>query len=138
MGEMSPHGDVLFARAARTALRGRRAWVYASPTAHARLQETGTCGPVGEADDPGAPLLAAGMAVNDDGPVVVPLGAETFVAVPVPFADGRPGAIVVSGGPGLAGRALAAEHLSRVAARLAAYAADGNAQVPGVRRVGAG
>jgi hypothetical protein len=135
----TPRRGDLFARQARTAVRARHSWVYASPSAHAALSLTGACGPDASDEADGAPLRAAGMAVNGDQPVVLPLVERTLVAVPVPFADGRIGAIVVAGAAGLAQRAHAPEHVRRVAARFAAYEHERTAspQVQALGRVGA-
>ncbi len=95
---------------ARTALRGRRAWVFSSSTPHAGLRLTGHGGtalpPRGEA----LALRVAGMAINADVPIIVPsheggpLEGTALVGVSVPFEDGRIGALVVAGGPGMAAR----------------------------------
>jgi hypothetical protein len=95
---------------ARTALRGRRAWVFSSSPAHAGLRLTGrggaTLAPSGET----LALRVAGMAINADVPIIVPsqtggsLEGTALVGVAVPFEDGRTGALVVAGGPGMAAR----------------------------------
>jgi hypothetical protein len=95
---------------ARKALRGRRAWVFSSSPAHAGLRLTGRGGatlpPSGEA----MALRVAGMAINADVPIIVPsraggpLDGTALVGVSVPFEDGRTGALVVAGGPGMAAR----------------------------------
>ncbi len=95
---------------ARKALRGRRAWVYSSSPAQAGLRLTGRGGatlpPSGEA----LALRVAGMAINADVPIIVPsqtggpLDGMALVGVAVPFEDGRTGALVVAGAPGMAAR----------------------------------
>jgi hypothetical protein len=95
---------------ARKALRGRRAWVFSSSPTHAGLRLTGRGGatlpPSGEA----LALRVAGMAINADVPIIVPgqtggsLEGTALVGVAVPFEDGRTGALVVAGGPGMAAR----------------------------------
>lgn len=95
---------------ARKALRGRRAWVFSSSPAHAGLRLTGRGGaalpPSGEA----LALRVAGMAIHADVPIIVPgkaggpLDDTALVGVSVPFHDGRTGALVVAGGPGMASR----------------------------------
>lgn len=95
---------------ARKALRGRRAWVFSSAPAHAGLRLTGRGGatlpPSGEA----LALRVASMAINADVPIIVPsraggsLEGTALVGVAVPFEDGRTGALVVAGGPGMAAR----------------------------------
>ena len=95
---------------ARRALRGRRAWVFSSAPTHAGLRLTGQGGatlpPSGEA----LALRVAGMAIHADVPIIVPgkpgglLDDTALVGVSVPFQDGRAGALVVAGGPGMASR----------------------------------
>jgi hypothetical protein len=95
---------------ARKALRGRRAWVFSSSPPHAGLRLTGRGGtalpPTGEA----LALRVAGMAINADVPIIVPakaggpLDGTALVGVSVPFEDGRTGALVVAGSPGMASR----------------------------------
>jgi hypothetical protein len=95
---------------ARKALRGRRAWVFSSSPAHGGLRLTGhggvTLPPSGEA----LALRVAGMAIHADVPIIVPgkpggvLDDTALVGVSVPFQDGRTGALVVAGGPGMASR----------------------------------
>jgi hypothetical protein len=95
---------------ARKALRGRRAWVFSSSPVHAGLRLTGRGGatlpPSGEA----LALRVAGMAINADVPIIVPsqaggpLDGVALVGVAVPFEDGRTGALVVAGAPGMAAR----------------------------------
>lgn len=95
---------------ARKALRGRRAWVFSSPPSQVGLRLTGRGGvalpPAGEA----LALRVAGMAINADVPIIVPgkaggpLDDTALVGVSVPFEDGRTGALVVAGGPGMAAR----------------------------------
>jgi hypothetical protein len=95
---------------ARKALRGRRAWVFSSSPAQAGLRLTGRGGatlpPSGEA----LALRVAGMAINADVPIIVPsqaggpLDGVALVGVAVPFEDGRTGALVVAGAPGMASR----------------------------------
>ncbi len=95
---------------ARKALRGRRAWVFSSSPSRVGLRLTGRGGvalpPSGEA----LALRVAGMAINADVPVIVPgtaggpLEGTALVGVSVPFEDGRTGALVVAGGPGMASR----------------------------------
>ncbi|WCB94652.1 hypothetical protein DSM104299_03390 [Baekduia alba] len=102
------------ARAARDATGAQRAWVFASVAPHARLRLTGSDGgAVPEAADALA-LRTAGVAINAELAVVVlgeapgPLADAAFLGVPVPFVDGRMGALVVIGGqPLVAGRAAA-------------------------------
>ena len=95
---------------ARKALRGRRAWVFSSSPTQAGLRLTGRGGatlpPSGEA----LALRVAGMAINADVPIIVPskaggpLDGMALVGVAVPFEDGRTGALVVAGAPGMAAR----------------------------------
>lgn len=95
---------------ARKALRGRRAWVFSSSPSRAGLRLTGRGGealaPSGEA----LALRVAGMAINADVPIIVPgkaggpLNGTALVGVSVPFDDGRTGALVVAGGPGMTSR----------------------------------
>jgi hypothetical protein len=95
---------------ARKALRGRRAWVFSSSPSHVGLRLTGRGGvtlpPTGEA----LALRVAGMAINADVPIIVPakaggpLDGMALVGVSVPFEDGRTGALVVAGSPGMASR----------------------------------
>ncbi len=95
---------------ARNALRGRRAWVFSSSPARTGLRLTGRGGamlpPSGEA----LALRVAGMAIHADVPIIVPgkaggpLADTALVGVSVPFQDGRTGALVVAGGPGMASR----------------------------------
>jgi hypothetical protein len=106
---------------ARKALRGRRAWVFSSPSAHAGLRLTGRGGtaltPRGEA----LALRVAGMAINAEVPVIVPghgggpLEGTTLIGVSVPFDDGRSGALVVAGGEGLAARPWVTHVLTELA-----------------------
>jgi hypothetical protein len=113
--------DDLTARQIRTTLRGRSAWVFSSPAAHARLGLTGRAGvavpPAGEA----LALRVAGLAINGEVPVIVPaaasgpLGDTVLIGVAVPFADGRAGALVVAGGSGMAARPWIAHVLQELA-----------------------
>lgn len=105
--------DDRVARHLRTALHGRTGWVFSTSSAsepRGQLVATGRGGavvpPAGEA----LALRAARLAVLNEVPIIVPvapggpLGEATFVAVAVPFADGRTGALVVAGGGGMAMR----------------------------------
>ena len=95
---------------ARKALRGRRAWVFSSSPAHTGLRLTGRGGPTLPPSGEGLALRVAGMAINADVPIIVPaeangpLDGAALVGVSVPFEDGRTGALVVAGGPGMASR----------------------------------
>jgi hypothetical protein len=95
---------------ARKALRGRRAWVFSSSPAHAGLRLTGRGGAALQPSGEGLALRVAGMAINADVPIIVPgkaggpLEGTALVGVSVPFEDGRTGALVVAGGPGMASR----------------------------------
>jgi hypothetical protein len=95
---------------ARTALRGRRAWVFSSASAHAGLRLTGHGGTALPSCGEALALRVAGMAINADVPIIVPcheggpLEGTALVGVSVPFEDGRTGALVVAGGPGMAAR----------------------------------
>jgi hypothetical protein len=118
---------------ARTALRGRRAWVFSSTSAHAGLRLTGCGGKVLPARGEVLALRVAGMAINADVPVIVPsheggpLEGTALVGVSVPFADGRIGALVVAGGPGMAARPWITQVLQELAieqAELSVPAAD--------------
>ncbi|HEY6760500.1 MAG TPA: hypothetical protein VI318_13460 [Baekduia sp.] len=131
------HADVAAARAARDATDGRHAWVFASAAPHARLRLTGRDA---DADDDraapeaeGLALRTAGVAINAELPVAVlgaadgPLADAAFIGVPLPFIDGRVGALVVAGGVGLAARRAAVDALVELA----------SAQVRRAGRVGA-
>ena len=95
---------------ARKALRGRRAWVFSSSPSHAGLRLTGRCGAALPPSGEGMALRVACMAINADVPIIVPgkaggtLDGTALVGVSVPFEDGRSGALVVAGGPGMAAR----------------------------------
>jgi hypothetical protein len=82
---------------ARSALRGRTAWTFASPAAHARLRMAERHGHDQVPDVEALALRTAGLAINGGLPVIVPSPADgTTIAVPIPFADGRLGALVVT------------------------------------------
>jgi hypothetical protein len=105
------------ARAARDMTRGRRAWVFASPAPHARLRLTGAHGTGVPAQAEELALRVAGVAINAGLPVVVlpdaagPLADAAFYGVPVPFDDGRVGALVVVAGQAIATRPGVADAL---------------------------
>lgn len=116
---------------ARRALRARAAWVFANPTGHARLQRTGRHGAVTWLDAADAlALRVAGLAINTDVPVVVPtanrgaLDGLVLVAIAIPFADGRAGALVVAGGPGFLARPWSVEVLQELAVERAELGAS--------------
>jgi len=91
------------ARRARAAVRGRRAWVFATPTEHGHLSVVGEHGPGEVGPVQSFAVRVAGLAINAELPVIVPgpadgsLGETALVGVPLPFADGRIGALVVAG-----------------------------------------
>ncbi len=95
---------------ARKALRGRCAWVFSSSPTHAGLRLTGHGGVTLPPSDEALALRVAGMAIHADVPIIVPgkpgglLDDTALVGVSVPFQDGRTGALVVAGGPGMASR----------------------------------
>lgn len=89
--------DDAVAHRARVAVRGRAAWVYASPSAHGRLRWTGADGHGTNAGESLA-VRVAGLAINGELAVVVPAPGGAVAAVPVPFGDGRIGALVVACG----------------------------------------
>jgi hypothetical protein len=112
------------ARRAREALRGRTAWTFASPAAHARLRMAERHGHDQAPDVEALALRTAGLAINGALPVIVPAPADgTTVAVPIPFADGRLGALVVTTSRWTSVRPWAIAALDELAAEHAAQGA---------------
>jgi hypothetical protein len=123
---------------ARKALRGRRAWVFSSSPAHAGLRLTGRGGAVLSPSGEALALRVASMAINADVPIIVPSRAggppdgTALVGVSVPFEDGRTGALVVAGGPGMAARPW----ITHVLQELAIERAELNVPAPPDHRAG--
>jgi hypothetical protein len=123
---------------ARKALRGRRAWVFSSAPTPAGLRLTGRGGPTLPPSGEALALRVAGMAINADAPIIVPgraggpLEGTALVGVAVPFEDGRTGALVVAGDPGMAARPW----ITHVLQELAIERAELNVPAPPDQRAG--